>query len=57
MQEQNGGLAEKLRQAEARISEAEASSQSASQDLLRELEQASKQSSQIQVPYDTHVEA
>ena len=51
MQEQNGTLAEKLRQAEAKVSEAELASNAASQDLMRDLEQANKAKSEIQVVF------
>ena len=49
MQEQNGSLAEKLNQAEARLTEAQESSSSKAQSLAVELEQARSQSKQIQV--------
>ena len=49
MQEQNGSLAEKLSQAEARLTEAQETSSSRAQTLAVELEQAKSRSNQIQV--------
>ena len=48
LQEQNGSLAEKLKLAEAHVSEARESTSSKTQSLADELEQARSRSNQIQ---------
>lgn len=56
MQEQNGSLAEKLSQAEARLAEAQEISSSRAQNLAVELEQAKSRSNQVQVSCSNFLE-